>query len=228
MMVVGLIAILVIFLAVGWAVSTEMFQQRHWRRRVEEGDTPIVAALIQEALGTWQRARPPRGTPANLWAGVQGAQLLAVTDEPAATLSTSAEGEFRTEAGSRVQVSTALDEAIALATKLLDMMLYDVPNLRLNAVRVDVYSTFTGADGTPVQRPILTSTADRATADDLTWEAFTPEEILARFDTRYDRQPSGQPSPIALEPVEGTLPDQPDPNRESRIVNRESEPGGLA
>jgi hypothetical protein len=213
MMVVGLIAILVIFLAVGWAVSTEMFQQRHWRRRVEEGDTPIVAALIQEALGTWQRARPPRGTPANLWAGVQGAQLLAVTDEPAATLSTSAEGEFRTEAGSRVQVSTALDEAIALAT---------------NAVRVDVYSTFTGADGTPVQRPILTSTADRATADDLTWEAFTPEEILARFDTRYDRQPSGQPSPIALEPVEGTLPDQPDPNRESRIVNRESEPGGLA
>jgi hypothetical protein len=221
--ILGMIVVLAIFLVVGWAVSTEMFQQRHWRHRVEEGDTPIVAALIEEALGTWRRARPPRGTPANLWAGIQGAQLLAVTDEPGATLSTSAEGEFRTEAGSRVQVSTALDEAISLATKLLDMMLYDVPNLRLSAVRVDVFSTFTGADGTPVQRPILSSTADRATADALTWEVLTPEEILARFDTRYERKPSGQATAIDLAPIEGTLPEQPDPNRESRIVNRESE-----
>jgi hypothetical protein len=208
--ILGMIVVLAIFLGVGWAVSTEMFQQRHWRRRVEEGDTPIVAALIEEALETWRRSRPPRGVPANLWAGIQGAQLLAVTDEPSATLSTSAEGEFRTEGGERVQVSTALDEAIALATKLLDMMLYDVPNLRLSAVRVDVYSTFTGADGTPLQRPVLTSTADRAVADGLTWEEFTPQEILARFDTRYERKPSGQPAPIEVEPIEGTLPEQPD------------------
>lgn len=226
MIILGVLVVLAIFLGVGWAVSTEMFQQRQWRRRVDEGDTPIVAALIEEALGTWRRARPPRDAPANLWAGIQGAQLLAVTNEPAATLSTSAEGEFRTEGGTRVQVSTALDEAIALATRLLDMMLYDVPNLRLSAVRVDVYSTFTGADGTPVQRPILTSTADRGTADSLTWEAFTPEEILARFDTRYDRQGSGQPNPIELAPVEGSLPEQPEPDRESRLVNRES--GGHA
>jgi hypothetical protein len=221
--ILGMMVVLAVFLGVGWAVSTEMFQQRHWRRRVEEGDTPIVAALIEEALETWRRARPPRGTPANLWAGIQGAQLLAVTDAPSATLSTSAEGEFRTEGSERVQVSTALDEAIGLATKLLDMMLYDVPNLRLSAVRVDVYSTFTGADGTPVQRPVLTSTADRATADGLIWEAFAPEEILARFETRYERLASGQAAPIELDPIEGTLPEQPNPNRESRIMNRESE-----
>lgn len=219
MIILGMLVVIAIFVVVGWAVSTEMFQQRSWRRRVEEGDTPIVAALIEEALGTWRRARPPRGTPANLWAGIQGAQLLAVTDLPSATLSTSAEGEFRTEGGARVQVSTALDEAIALAAKLVDMMLYDVPNLRLRAVRVDVYSTFTGADGMPVQRPIITTTADRATADSLTWEALTPDEILARFDTHYERQPSGQPSPIEVPPIEGDL----ESNRESRIANRESD-----
>jgi hypothetical protein len=99
--ILGMLVVLAIFLGVGWAVSTEMFQQRHWRRRVEEGDTPIVAALIEEALGAWRHARPPRDMPANLWAGIQGAQLLAVTDEPAATLSTSAEGEFRTEGNAR-------------------------------------------------------------------------------------------------------------------------------
>ena len=209
MIVLGILVVLVIFGAVGWAVSTEMFQQRHWRRRVEEGDTPIVAALIEEALGTWRRGRPPRGVPANLWAGIQSAQLLAVTDLPSAALSTSAEGEFRTEGGRRVQVTTALEEAVALATKLLDMILYDVPNLRLRAARVDVYSTFTGPDGTPVQQPILTTTADRTTADGLTWEALTPEEILARFDTHYERLASGQASAITLPPIEGSLPEQP-------------------
>jgi hypothetical protein len=96
-----------------------------------------------------------------------------------ATLSTSAEGEFRTEAGTRIQVSTALDEGIALAAKLVDMMLYDVPNLRLGAVRVDVYSTFMSADGMPVQRPIITTTADRKTADSLAWEALTSERSRA-------------------------------------------------
>ncbi|MGE5595506.1 MAG: hypothetical protein ACM3S1_05660 [Hyphomicrobiales bacterium] len=208
MIVLGSLIVLAIFLVTGWAVATEMFQHRAWRRRVEEGDVGIVAALIEEALNTWRRGRPPRGTPANLWAGVQAAQLVAVTHDTA-TLSAAAEGEFRTEGGRRVQVASALDEAIALAAKLCDMMLYDVPNLRLGAVRVDVYSTFTGSDGTPVQKPILTTTADRAVADDLAWEALTPEEILGRFETHFERAPNGQPVPVGLPPVEGSLPEQP-------------------
>jgi hypothetical protein len=205
MMVLGLVAFAVIFLGVGWAVSTEMFQHRAWRRRVEAGDTDIVAALIEESLATWRRGRPPRGTAASLWAGVQAAQLIAVETD-GATLSTSAEGEFRTEGSTRVQVASALDEGIALAAKLLDMIMYDVPNLRLGYARVDVYSTFTGADGTPTQLPILTVTADRATADDMTWEALTPEEILGRFGATFERTASGQPAAIELPPVEGATP----------------------
>ena len=45
MILVGLLLFAVVFLGVGWAVSTEMFQHRAWRRRVESGDTDIVAAL---------------------------------------------------------------------------------------------------------------------------------------------------------------------------------------
>jgi hypothetical protein len=103
-------------------------------------------------------------------------------------------------------VSSALDEAIALAARLLDMMLYDVPNLRLGSVRVDVYSTFTGADGTPVQQPILTTTAERAVADDLTWEALTRAEVLGRFETVCERGPSGQGQAIVLPAVVGSPP----------------------
>ena len=208
MIVVMSVVILTLFLGVGWAVSTEMFQHRAWRKKVESGDTAIVRALIEEALGTWSRARPPKGTAANLWAGVQGCQLVAVTTD-SATVSTAAEGEFRTEEGRRVQVSSALDEAIAVAAKLADMMLYDVPNLRLASVRVDVYSTFTGSDGSPEQRPILSTTATRAAGDALDWEALTPAEVLGRFHTVFDRGSSGQAQRIELPPVEGTLPDLP-------------------
>jgi hypothetical protein len=201
--------VLAIFLLVGWAVATEMFQHRAWRQRVESGDVAIVRALIEEALGTWRRARPPRGTPANLWAGVQGCQLVAVTTE-SATVSSSAEGEFRTEEGRRVQVSTALDEAIALATRLVDMMLYDVPNLRLATVRADIYTTFTGGDGAPAQQPILSTTALRSIADGLNWEALTPAEVLGRFETVFERGPAGQAQPINLAPIEGSLPELPE------------------
>ncbi len=205
MIIIGMLFVLAIFLFIGWAVFTEMFQQRHWRQKVESGDLDIITALMEEALGTWRRTRPPRGTPANLWAGVQGAQLIAV-DLDSATVSASAEGEFRTEGAQRVQVATALDEAIALAGRLLDMLLYDVPNLRLSSIRVDVYSTFASEGGAPEQRPILSVTADRPVADALTWEAMTPIEILGRFGAKYERLPSGQGAVIELEPVRGNPP----------------------
>lgn len=205
MIVVGSIIVLALFLVTGWAVATEMFQQRAWRRRVESGDPRIVAALIEEAMGNWRRTRPPRGLPAALWAGVQGAQLVAVTDD-SASLSASAEAEFRTEEGQRVQVSSALEEAMALATRIVDMVLYDVPNLRLGTVRVDVYTTFTTEGSAPVQRPILTTTAGRREADALAWETMTPAEILGRFQTNYIRTPSGQAAPIDLPPVDGEPP----------------------
>jgi len=203
--ILGSLVVLVIFLGTGWAIATEMFQQRTWRRRVASGDTAILVALIEEALVTWRRARPPKGVSSSLWAGVQGVQLVAVTEDTA-TVSTSAEGEFRTESGQRVQVSTALDEAIALAAKVADMMLYDVPNLHLSAVRVDVYATFGGEGGVPVQRPILTTDATRADADTLAWETMTAGEILGRFATVYRRGETGQGLPIELPPIEGGLP----------------------
>lgn len=200
MIVVGSVVVLALFLLVGWAVSTEMFQQRAWRRRVEGGDLDIIAAILEEGMATWRRSRPPRGFPAHLWAGVQGAQVLAVSED-SATVSAAAEPEFRTESGERVQVASALDQAIGLAARLVDMLLYDVPNLHLRAVRVDVYATFMEPQGRPVQRPILTTTADRSEADHLSWETMTAVEILGRFQTVYERGPEGLGLPIPLPPV---------------------------
>lgn len=204
MIVIGSIITLAIFLIVGWAVSTEMFQQRAWRQRVAAGDTAIIAALLQEALGSWQSDRPEKGTPPGLWAGVQAAQAVAVSGD-GVTVSTSAEPEFRTEGGQRVQVASALDTAVLVAAKLADMLLYDVPNLRPGFARVDVYTTFHEGGGPPVQKPILSTTAERAVADALAWDALTAAEVLSRFETVYRRLPSGEGEAIDLPPIEGTL-----------------------
>jgi len=203
MIVVVTVVVMGLFLLVGWAVSVEMFQQRSWRGRVASGDLSIVVALIDEAMTTWRQGRPPRGVPASQWAGVQGAQLVAV-DVDYAALTASAEPAFQSTGMGREQVASALEEAIALAVRLLDMMLYDVPNLRLGAVRVDVYTTFMEPGGAQAQQPILSSTATRAEADDLDWEVHSPEEVLARFETVYERAPSGQPVPIVLPPLRGS------------------------
>ncbi len=205
MILLGMLIVGTIFLVVGWAVTTEMLQHRAWRRRVASGDTDIIGALIEEALTTWRRARPPRGISPGVWAGIQSAQLVAVEPD-GATLSASAEGEFRTEGGQRVPVTTPLDEAIAIAARLLDMMLYDVPNLRLGTVRIDVYTTFSDTGGNLAQRPILTVTADRAIAEEIAWDALTPAEILGRFEAHYVRDPAGRAVPIELPPITGNPP----------------------
>lgn len=202
MIVLGTIAFLAMFLFFGWIIASDMFQHRLWRRRVQEGDTGFVAALIEEAMATWRSTRPPRGTPAALWAGVQGAQLVAV-DARGATVSAAAESEFRTEGALRVQVASATEEAAALATRLVDMMLFDVPNVALDTIRVDVYSTFMEGDGARVQRPILTTTATRAMADAVDWEALAPEDILSTFETTVGEDASGRAVPIELAPPLG-------------------------
>jgi len=203
--VFGSVVVLAIFLFVGWAVSTEMFQQRAWRRRAESGDVDIIGALIEETLASWRRQRPPKGYPQNRWAAIQGVELVAVS-EGSATFSSSVVPEYRTEGGERVPLTSTPVEAVHVAARLLDMTMYDIPNLRLDRVRVDIYAAFPGDSGQAVQRPVLTSTADRKTADDLFWEALTPEEILNRFETIRGVSAAGHAEPIALPAVEGARP----------------------
>jgi hypothetical protein len=203
--VVGSAITLAIFLFVGWAVSAEMFQQRAWRKRVAEGDVDIVGALIGEAMTYWGKSRIPKGMPANRWAAIQGAELIAVAENEA-TLSASVVPAYHSEGGRRVKVSSDIEEATALAARLLDLIMYDVPNLRLSYARVDVYASLEEAGDGGVQQPILSSTADRATADELVWEDLSPRELLSRFETTWAEERDGHIIPIDLPPIEGVSP----------------------
>lgn len=200
--VIGSVITLAIFLFVGWAVSAEMFQQRAWRRKVAAGDVDIIGALLGEAMGQWRRARPPKGIPGNRWAAIQGAELVAAT--PAGvTVSASVVPEYHTESGRRIKLTREADEAGEIAVRLIDRIMYDVPNLYLSRVRVDVYASLGESDA---QLPVLSTTATRAEADALDWEALSPSEILARFDTIGPVEREGEVAAIELPPVEGQRP----------------------
>jgi hypothetical protein len=205
MIIIGIVVVLAIFVFVGWAVSAEMFQQRAWRRRADEGDPDIIGALVNDALARWRRARPPKDVPANQWASIQQAEVVAVTGD-GATLSTSLVMEYRTADGRRVPTAPPLQQAIAVGARLLDMVLFDVPNLRLGSVRADVYADFAAEGGGTVQRPVLSSTATRTVADSIFAEELTAAEVLRRFDTLYHPTEGFEIQPIELPPVEGVAP----------------------
>lgn len=196
---------LVIFgLILTYVIFQETRAHTYWRGQVAKGDLEAIRMLLGGEIERWHIIRVPRGVSASLWHGVQTAELLSVGAD-AAQVTCTAEGEYRFVGGQPQEMTTPLAAAMRLAAKLVEMIMYDVPNLRLSEVRVDVYSTFHDAQGVPEQRCILSTTADRATVDDLDWEGLRPAEVIERLESRYHLDARGLAQPIDPgPPLEGT------------------------
>ena len=184
------------------------FAQRSWKRLVKQGDRWAIKALIEEEVDHWRRMRVPKGQSATLWRGL-GTAEVASDGADYVNIIARAEGVYRIVDGVQKEVSSPLDEGIALAAALLERLFYDIPNVRPRIVRVDIYSSFRGDEGAQAQRCILTVTADRAIADPLPWDDLRPIEILSRFNTRFRRSDSGAALPLDPGPL---LSDDDDPN----------------
>ena len=206
------VLIIVVFgLILTYIIFQETRAHTHWRGLVAKGDIDAIRTLLDQEIQRWKLIRVPKGVPAALWHGVQTAELVAAGAD-AAQITCSAEGEYRFTGGQPREVTTPLDAGMRVAAKLVEMVMYDVPNIRLSAVRVDVYSTFHTSDGVPEQRCILSTVAERAEADDLDWDSLRPNEILARFQTIYQVNERGLAEPIDPGPLlEGTVLVEPKP-----------------
>jgi hypothetical protein len=191
----GILVIGLIGLFISFVILQETFAQRHWRGLVRHGDTWAIRALVEQEIERWREMRVPKGMEASLWHGIQTAEVASVGRE-FINLTCGAEGEYRMVEGKRQEISSPLDEGMKLAAALLERLLYDVPNVKLHTVRVDVYTTFRGEDGAPEQRCILTTIAERPDADRLPWDELRPREIIARFESRYELNASGAAMPI--------------------------------
>lgn len=200
----AILGILLFGLLLTYIIFQETRAHRYWRSLVAKGDLDAIRMLLDQELARWRTMRVPKDIPASLWHGIQTVELVAVGADTA-HVSCMAEGEYRFSGGRPQEVAAPLDAAMRVAAKLAEMILYDVPNLRPAVVRVDVYSTFHDPLGTPAQRCILSTVADRAEADDLDWEALRPHEVIDRFDSRYHLNERGVAEPIDPgPPLEGT------------------------
>src|SRR3990170_4069791 len=203
----GLLAVVLIALVIAYAVIQETRAQRHWRALVKAGDIDAIRTIVESEVNRWRTERMPRGVLPSVWHGVQTAELIDVgTDYVRAGCS--AEGQYAVVGHRREEVSSALREAMKLTVKLADMLLYDIPNVELERVQVDVYTTFRGRSGAANQRCILSTVVRRSEARGLDWDETPPEEIVARFGGRFqvDRQGHAQPIDPDEEAVEAGPP----------------------
>ena len=200
----AVLVLVVIGLILAYIVFQETRAHGYWRTQVAKGDLDAIRLLLEQEIERWRTMRVPKDVPASLWHGVQTVELVAIGAD-AAQVTCMAEGEYRFTGGRPQEITSPLDAAMRVAARVTELILYDVPNLRLTAVRVDVYSTFHSTEGTPEQRCILSTVAERAVADEIDWEALRPHEVINRFESRYEVDERGLARPIDPgPPLEGT------------------------
>ena len=195
---IGFALIAAFFGAVGLLLFKEARTHRFWRQLVAQNDMEAIQGILDQEIEHWRTQRPPKDISAVVWSGVQGLNLVGASAQHV-RVSTSADAEFGTVAGERVQVASSLDTAYATALRLVEMIFYDIPNFRPNHARVDVFTTFRSAEGQASALPILCVEAERGAAMSLDWNL--PPGVLAReFETTANRAPNGEPRPIDLPP----------------------------
>lgn len=189
--------VFLLFLIVGYVVIQGTRVQLAWRKSVEDGDIDAIHTMVSDELKRWKAMRMPRGTDPGVWHGIQSAEVLEVWPD-GVRVSALAEGQFALVSGERREVSNSLLEGMKLTARLTDMLLYDIPNVRLPYVQVDIYSTYRDADMSS-QRCIMSTRAERTVGDDLDWDELQPAEVVDAFGGRYRLDDRGNALPIEVD-----------------------------
>jgi hypothetical protein len=193
----GILAVVLLLLFTGFVIVQETARQMHWRGLVEKGDLDAIRTLIEEQVETWRESRVPKGTPALLWHGVQTAELLDVTPT-SARVSCNAEGEYALVSGRRIETSSPLQEGMKITKRLAEMLLYDVPNVKLDHVQIDVYTSFRDENGHAEPRCILSTNVARKAVEHIDWDETEATDFVALAEGRFAGNGSGV---HAIEPI---------------------------
>ena len=180
----GILVIVLLLLFTGFVIVQETARQMHWRGLVENGDLEAIRTLIEEQIETWHESRVPRGTPALLWYGVQTVELLDVSPT-AAHVSCNAEGESALVGGRRVETSSPLAEGMKITKRLAEMLLYDVPNVKLDQAQIDVYTSFRDENGHAEPRCILSTLIERGVVEHIDWDETEPADFVSLTEGRF-------------------------------------------
>jgi hypothetical protein len=199
----GILAIILIFLVVAYIVTQGTRAAMAWRRAAAAGDVDVIRQLLEESISGWRSMKRPKEVAPDVWRGVQSVDIIGVGPD-SARVSCQVESEYRLLGGRWVEEANVLQEGMAVTVRLADMLMYDVPNLRLASARIDVYTSFRDPQGGPQRACILTTTARREVATSVDWEEWTPAEIVDALGGRYRLGERGDALPIELEDEAGT------------------------
>ena len=186
--------VLFLFVVVGWVIVQGTRAQLAWRTLVEQGDVSAIQTLVGDEVAHWKSMRMPKGVHPGVWHGVQSAELIAAMSD-GVRLSASADGQYGMVDGQRREISGALREAMKVTARLADMVLYDIPNVKLPHTQIDIYSTYRDGGGSG-QQCILSTICGREVADALAWDEMDAEEVVQAFGGRFSLDDRGNPLPI--------------------------------
>lgn len=191
----ALIGIAVVGMILAYVVWQGMRAANKYRELAAAGDIPTIRLIIDEALAEWRSAQPPKGLPPVVWLGVQTMEIADVGPDYV-HVSCNAEGEYKMVDGRWLETKSPLQEAMAIAAKATEMLLYELPHLKLDRVAVDVYTTYRDAAGARRER-ILACNAHRQDARQVDWDEWTPQQITEHLGARYRLGEHGQALPLS-------------------------------
>jgi hypothetical protein len=194
----GILVIGVIFILVAYIVLQGTRASMAWRKAAAAGDLNVIRQLLEESIAGWCSMKRPGEVAPDVWRAIQSVDLIDVGPD-SARVSCQVESEYRLLGGRWVEVASPLKEGMAVTARLADMLLYDVPNLRLASARIDVYTNFRNPEGGSQRACILTTTARREAAREVDWESWTPAEIVDALGGRCRLGEGGDVLPIDLE-----------------------------
>ena len=201
---IAILVMLLIFVVVSWFIIQATRAQLHWRQRANSGDVDAIQMLAEDEVARWKTMKMPKGQDPGTWRAVQTVELLEVTPG-GVRVSAVAESQFAVIGGERREVSTPFREALKVTARLADMLMYDIPNVRLNEARIDVYTSWRD-DEVAGQRCIMTTTCSREVAAALDWDEMDAEEIVRAFGGRYLLDDRGNALPIEVDAVRTSVP----------------------
>lgn len=194
----GIAIILVILLCITYVIVQETRAQLFWRNLVAGGDVDAIRQLVEAEVEAWRSARVPRGVPTLLWHGIQTVELIDVSAS-GSRVSCNAEGESALVDGRRVETSSPLTEGMKITLKLAEMLLYDIPNVKLDHVQIDVYTSFRDDSGHAEPRCILSTRVERGVVEHIDWEQIEPGEFISLTQGHFAGDASG--ALYAVEPL---------------------------
>ena len=189
--------ILILVTIIGLVLFKEARTHRFWRHLIEQNDLRAIKGILDAEMNHWRTMRPPKHVTATVWAGVQAMELIGASTK-SIHVSTTAAPEFRLTAGNQTQIATALDTAMTISARLIEMIFYDLPHYRPNNTRIDVFTTFRSTSGSTETLPIFSVDASRSAAMGIDWDNPDIFEIMESFQTTYSITEEGEPRPINL------------------------------